>query len=88
MGRRQGSDLQRCSFCHRDTEDVDRLISGPEDVYICDECVALCVEILEEEKQSEEPVPAADSITDLLPPRRRVRYRAGTREKGPIGSSV
>jgi ATP-dependent Clp protease ATP-binding subunit ClpX len=69
MGRRQGSDLQRCSFCHRDTEDVDRLISGPEDVYICDECVALCVEILEEEKQGEEQAPAADSMTDLLPPR-------------------
>jgi ATP-dependent Clp protease ATP-binding subunit ClpX len=63
MGRRQGSDVQRCSFCHRDTGDVDRLISGPEDVYICDECVALCVEILEEEKQSEEQAPTADSIT-------------------------
>jgi ATP-dependent Clp protease ATP-binding subunit ClpX len=69
MGQMQGSDLQRCSFCHRDTADVDRLISGPEDVYICDECVALCVEILEEEKQSDEQAPAADSITDLLPPR-------------------
>ncbi len=69
MGRRQGSDSQRCSFCHRDTEDVDRLISGPDDVYICDECVALCVEILEEEKQSEEQAPAAESITELLPPR-------------------
>ena len=69
MGRRQGSDLQRCSFCHRDTEDVDRLISGPEDVYICDECVALCVEILEEEKQGEEQAPSAESMTELLPPR-------------------
>jgi len=48
---------------------VDRLISGPDDVYICDECVALCVEILEEEKQSEDRPPAADSLTDLLPPR-------------------
>ena len=69
MGRRQGPDSQRCSFCHRDTEDVDRLISGPEEVYICDECVALCVEILEEEKQGEEQAPAADSVTELLPPR-------------------
>ena len=69
MGRRQGSDKQRCSFCHRDTEDVDRLISGPDDVYICDECVALCVEILEEEKQSEGHEPGAESMTELLPPR-------------------
>ena len=69
MGRRQGSDKQRCSFCQRDTEDVDRLISGPDDVYICDECVALCVEILEEEKQSEGHEPGAESMTELLPPR-------------------
>jgi ATP-dependent Clp protease ATP-binding subunit ClpX len=48
---------------------VDRLISGPDDVYICDECVALCVEILEEEKQSEAQAPAAESMTELLPPR-------------------
>ena len=69
MGRRQGSDKQRCSFCHRDTEDVDRLISGPDDVYICDECVALCVEILEEEKESQGPEPGAESMGELLPPR-------------------
>ena len=54
MGRGQGTDNQRCSFCHRTTDEVERLISGPEEVYICDECVALCVEILEEEKEREE----------------------------------
>jgi len=69
MGRRQGSGVQRCSFCHKNPEDVDRLISGPDDVYICDECVALCVEILEEERQNDEQAPAADAITDLPPPR-------------------
>ncbi len=39
----------RCSFCHRSQEEVRRLIEGPDGVYICDECVELCVEILAEE---------------------------------------
>jgi ATP-dependent Clp protease ATP-binding subunit ClpX len=69
MERRQGSDLQRCSFCQRDTEEVVRLIAGPDLVYICDDCVGLCVEILEEERQQEEKERAAGSITDLLSPR-------------------
>ncbi len=53
MGRRQEVGAHYCSFCHRDYEEVDRLISGPDDVYICDDCVLLCVEILEEEKEQE-----------------------------------
>jgi len=69
MGRRQGTDSQRCSFCHRTTDEVERLISGPEEVYICDECVALCVEILEEEKQREEQDDVADGLTRLPSPR-------------------
>ena len=39
-----------CSFCHRPQEQVQRIISGPEGVYICDECVDLCREILAEER--------------------------------------
>ena len=37
-----------CSFCAKRREDVRRLIAGP-GVYVCDECVALCVELMEEE---------------------------------------
>ncbi len=48
---RQG-DL-RCSFCGKNQEDVQRLIAGP-DVYICDECVSLCNEIIAQENVSEE----------------------------------
>jgi ATP-dependent Clp protease ATP-binding subunit ClpX len=48
---------------------VDRLISGPEDVYICDECVALCVEILEEEKLKEDQHDAEEGLSKLPPPR-------------------
>jgi ATP-dependent Clp protease ATP-binding subunit ClpX len=43
--------VQRCSFCRRAQDQVRRLIAGPEGVFICDECVALCQEILEEEAQ-------------------------------------
>src|SRR5215207_2884723 len=38
-----------CSFCGKGQEHVRRLIAGPGAVYICDECVDLCREIIEEE---------------------------------------
>ena len=38
----------KCSFCGKTQEQVKKLIAGP-DVYICDECVELCNEILDEE---------------------------------------
>lgn len=38
---------RECSFCGKQQKDVQHLISGP-DVYICDECVILCVEILKD----------------------------------------
>jgi ATP-dependent Clp protease ATP-binding subunit ClpX len=68
MGPRQGSDIQTCSFCHRSHEDVDRLIAGPDDVFICDECVLLCQEILEEERQEEKKQLAAGGISRLPAP--------------------
>jgi ATP-dependent Clp protease ATP-binding subunit ClpX len=69
MGRRQAAETQHCSFCHKNADDVDRLISGPDDVFICDECVALCVEILEEERQKEEQGDARAGISTLPSPR-------------------
>jgi ATP-dependent Clp protease ATP-binding subunit ClpX len=74
MGRRHASGTQTCSFCHRSHEEVERLISGPDSVYICDECVALCVEILEEEKQKEKEDHAALGISKLPSPR-EIRQR-------------
>jgi ATP-dependent Clp protease ATP-binding subunit ClpX len=41
---------QSCSFCRRPQGEVKRLVSGPEGVFICDECVDLCREILEEDR--------------------------------------
>ncbi len=45
------SDLS-CSFCHKKQADVQRLIAGP-DVYICDQCVVLCNDIMAQETISE-----------------------------------
>ncbi|MEP6631812.1 MAG: ATP-dependent Clp protease ATP-binding subunit ClpX, partial [Lapillicoccus sp.] len=43
-----GGDLLKCSFCGKSQKQVKKLIAGP-GVYICDECVDLCNEIIEEE---------------------------------------
>lgn len=39
---------RRCSFCGRSENQVSKLIAGPEGVYICDECVAICADIIDE----------------------------------------
>ncbi len=52
MVNRLRSDVQVCSFCKRTQEEVNRLIAGPDHVFICDECVDLCRDILEEDVPS------------------------------------
>ena len=42
-------EIIRCSFCNKPQSQVRKLISGPNGVYICDECVDVCAEIIEEE---------------------------------------
>ena len=44
----------RCSFCGKPQEQVRKLIAGPNGAYICDECVDICSEIIEEEFAREE----------------------------------
>ena len=39
----------RCSFCNKSEDQVRKLIAGPEGVYICDECIEICAEIIDEE---------------------------------------
>ena len=46
-GTGAGGDLPKCSFCGKSQEQVKKLITGP-GAYICDECVDLCNQILEE----------------------------------------
>ncbi len=61
----ESSDNQKltCSFCGKNQEDVKKLIAGPS-VYICDECVDLCNDIIEEEIKADDP----DSLNELPSP--------------------
>ena len=45
---RQEPEIRRCSFCKRWEDEVGRMITGPDDVCICDECVNVCREIIAE----------------------------------------
>ncbi len=68
----------KCSFCGKTQEQVKKLIAGP-DVYICDECVELCNEILDEEflenkdKTEEAEIKEAD-ITNIPKPHEIKKY--------------
>src|SRR6266567_2269968 len=60
----------RCSFCGKSKDSVRKFISGPS-VYICNECIALCNEILAEDEEREvaeaiTQVPAPQEIKDVL----------------------
>ena len=58
----------RCSFCNKTQDQVRKLIAGPAGVYICDECVEICSDIIEEEyEEEEEEVFESDSINLLKP---------------------
>ena len=60
----------KCSFCGKSQEAVRKLIAGPDGIYICDECISLCSEIIEEEFYDEEVQAAADSLEiNLLKPK-------------------
>ncbi len=77
----KNDDKLKCSFCGKTQDQVKKLIAGPE-VYICDECVELCNEILDEEffegkekeasvegasaEKSEKPIPKPHEIKDYL----------------------
>ena len=53
-GRINQGDKIRCSFCNKTQDQVHKLIAGPAGIYICDECIETCNEILEEEMQDYE----------------------------------
>ncbi len=60
----EGGDLLKCSFCGKSQKQVKKLIAGP-GVYICDECIDLCNEIIEEEFATTEEV----DFTELPTPK-------------------
>ena len=58
-----------CSFCDKDQAEVSRLIAGPKDVFICDECIALCQQMVEDlavarKRKADQPVKSPA----LIPP--------------------
>jgi len=55
----EGSELLKCSFCGKSQKQVKKLIAGP-GVYICNECIDLCNEIIEEELADTEEVSFAE----------------------------
>ncbi|MDZ4235192.1 MAG: ClpX C4-type zinc finger protein, partial [Dietzia sp.] len=57
----ESGDLLKCSFCGKSQKQVKKLIAGP-GVYICDECIELCNEIIESEVEDSQ-----DSALDELP---------------------
>ena len=73
MKTRSGSEeMLRCSFCHKSQDAVAKLISSPSDyprAYICDECVAVCNSILEDDRSA---TPAA-AVPNQLPKPQEVK---------------
>jgi ATP-dependent protease Clp ATPase subunit len=72
VARRQGPFT--CSFCGKLREQTRRLIAGPDGVYICAECVALCNQILAE-GQGEGAQPESEELRATRHPRRLVWRR-------------
>ena len=66
-GKMIGSDI-RCSFCNKTQNQVRKLIAGPGGVYICDDCIDICTDILEEELQDEEEIESVRPDINLLKP--------------------
>ena len=62
-GRRD--DEIRCSFCGKSQGQVRKLIAGPKGAYICDECVDICAEIIEEEFENEEETGTAEETEQI-----------------------
>ena len=56
MAGKNSDDKVRCSFCNKTQDQVRKLIAGPAGVYICDECVDICADIIEEEYEDEPEV--------------------------------
>ena len=58
----------RCSFCGKTQDQVGRMISGSNGAFICDECVDICAEIIEEENLEEKAPASAKEEINLIKP--------------------
>ena len=66
MAGKKTEDIVRCSFCNKTQSQVRKMIAGPSGTYICDDCVAICPEIIEEELDFNDRA-ALDDINLLTP---------------------
>ena len=57
----------RCSFCNKSEDQVRKLIAGPDGVFICDECIEICAEIVDEELEDEYSMEGEEEINLLKP---------------------
>ncbi len=64
-GKRE--EVVRCSFCGKTQAQVGKLIAGPDGIFICDACVEICAEIIEEEMDYEDAAPGTEEINLLKP---------------------
>lgn len=67
MATKMNENRVRCSFCGKTQDQVRKLIAGPNGIYICDECVDICADIIEEEYEEAEPEQEAMEINLLKP---------------------
>lgn len=67
MASKMNENRVRCSFCGKTQDQVRKLIAGPNGIYICDECVDICADIIEEEYEEAEPAQEAMEINLLKP---------------------
>ena len=68
MAKMSKDTTKYCSFCGKPQDLVDKLIAGPNEIYICNECVEICGEIIEEERAMEEPESHEEKEIKLLKP--------------------
>src|SRR5881227_4197688 len=85
-------DVLRCSFCNKSQRDVKKLIAGPT-VYICDECVDICLDIIAEDRKDEPGtlegaghLPKPKEIKEFLDP--TSSDRSGRRRSSPSPSTT
>ena len=67
MAGKMTDDIVRCSFCGKTQAQVRKLIAGPNGTYICDECIGICSEIIEEELDYNDDRELFDDINLLTP---------------------
>ena len=65
MAGKNVDDKLRCSFCNKTQDQVKKLIAGPNGAYICDECVGICSEILDEEFLDDDKMDESDAGLDI-----------------------